>query len=114
MQKLKFGITKDGEQASKFVLTNKEGMEIEVSDFGALILAIRVADKAGAKVDVQLGYDTLEEYYDNDCGFGAYIGRNGNRVQGAEVTLDGVTYQLEKNDNDNNLHSGSNRSHTKF
>ena len=114
MEKLKFGITKDGEQASKFILTNKEGMEIEVSDFGALILAIRVADKAGEKVDVQLGYDTLEEYYDNDCGFGAYIGRNGNRIQGAEVTLDGITYKLEKNDNDNNLHSGSNRSHTKF
>ena len=63
MQKLEFGLTHDGEKASKYVLVNKEGMEIEVSDFGALILAIRVADKAGKKIDVQLGYDTLEEYY---------------------------------------------------
>ena len=114
MEKLIFGQTRNGEQASKFILTNKQGMEIELSDFGALILAIRVADKNGEKVDVQLGYDTLEEDYDNDCGFGAYIGRNGNRIQGAEVTLDGVTYQLENNDNGNNLHSGFNRSHTQF
>ena len=115
MQKLEFGLTHDGEKASKYVLVNKEGMEIEVSDFGALILAIRVADKAGKKIDVQLGYDTLEENYDNDCGFGAYIGRNGNRIEGAEVTLDGGSYKIEKNDNGcNNLHSGSNRSHTKF
>lgn len=114
MQKLKFGITHDGKEASKYVLTNQNGMEIEVSDFGALLVAIRTADKNGALVDVQLGYDTLEEYYDNDCGFGAYIGRNGNRIQGAEVTLDGVSYALDQNDNKNNLHSGFERSHTKF
>lgn len=114
MQKLTFGTTHDGQTASKYVLTNKQGMEIEVSDFGALLVAIKTPDQNGKLVDVQLGYDTLEEYYDNDCGFGAFIGRNGNRIQGAEVTLDGVSYALDKNDNGNNLHSGFDRSHTKF
>ena len=60
-------------------------------------------------------YDTLEEYYDNSCGFGAYVGRNANRIGGAKVVIDNVTYALEANSKDiNNLHSGNNRSHYQF
>ena len=114
MKKVPFGVTKDGKEASRYILKNAAGMQIELSDFGAHILSVLVPDKTGQMRDVVLGYDTLEEYYDNDCGFGAYIGRNGNRIQGANVTLDGVLYQLEANDNGNNLHSGSDRSHYKF
>lgn len=114
MEKLAFGITKDGEKATKYILKNAAGMEVEVSDFGALILAIRVPDKAAEKRDVALGFDTLEEYYDISTGFGAYVGRNGNRIEGARVTIDGVEYQLDMNDNSNNLHSGNDRSHCKF
>lgn len=114
MRKEAFGTTKNMENASKYTLRNQTGMEVELSDFGALVLAIRVPDKDGEMRDVILGYDTLEEYYDNDCGFGAYIGRNGNRIQGACVTLDGVEYKLDKNNGENNLHSGCNRSHYQF
>ncbi len=115
MRKEDFGITGKGEQASKYIFTNGKGTEVELSDFGACILAIRIPDKNGDKQDVIMGYDTMEAYYDNDCGFGAYIGRNANRIQGACVVLDGVEYKLEVNDQDsNNLHSGSNRSHYQF
>lgn len=106
-----FGLTKDGKEVKRYLLAAKSGMEVEVTDFGACILAIRVPDENAIKRDVVLGYDTLEEYYDNACGFGAYIGRSSNRIGGAEVTLDGVTYELENNNKGNNLHSGSNRSH---
>ncbi len=108
-----WGVTRDGEQASRYILTNRNGMEVELSDFGALILAIRLPVKGDLR-DVVLGYDTLEEYYANGAGFGAYIGRNGNRIGGARVTIEGVTYELEKNNNENNLHSGSDRSCYKF
>ena len=114
MKKEAFGITKNGEKASKYILDRGTGMEVVISDFGALLLSILVEDRLGGKRDVLLGYDTLEEYYRNNCGFGAYIGRNANRIQGACVTLEGVEYQLEANDNGNNLHSGSNRSHYQF
>ena len=114
MKKKYFGTTKDNEQASRYILKNKQGMEIAISDFGALLLAIRMKDKNAEIQDVILGYDSMEEYYNNDCGFGAYIGRNGNRIQGASVVLDGVEYLLEKNDNGNNLHSGRKRSHYQF
>lgn len=109
-----WGRTRDGQIASSYLLRNSNGMEVEVSDFGASILAIRIPDDMGEKRDVLLGYDTLEEYYDNACGFGAYIGRNANRIGNAEVTIDGVSYQLEANSHGNNLHSGSNRSHYQF
>ena len=114
MKKTNFGITRNGEQASKYILTNKAGIEVELSDFGAQFLAIRIPDRLGEKRDILLGYDTLEEYYDNSCGFGAYIGRNGNRIGNACVTIEGVEYQLEANNHGNNLHSGSNRSHYQF
>lgn len=115
MRKVDFGTTRNGEQASKYIFTNAAGVEVELSDFGAHILAIRVPDRNGKKRDVTLGYDTMDEYYDNGRAFGAYVGRNANRIQGASVTLDGVEYKLEVNDNgSNNLHSGSNRSHYHF
>ncbi|MBQ8815741.1 MAG: galactose mutarotase [Lachnospiraceae bacterium] len=114
MKRVDFGTTKTGEKCSKYIFANAAGLEVEFSDFGALILALRVPDRNGDSKDVILGYDTMAEYYDNDCGFGAYIGRNGNRIGGACVTLDGVEYSLETNDNGNNLHSGSNRSHYQF
>lgn len=114
MKQTEFGITHNGEKASRYLLCNKSGTELELSDFGALILALRTADREGIKRDVILGYDTLEEYYDNDCGFGAYIGRNGNRIQGASVTIEGVEYTLDQNNYGNNLHSGKNRSHYQF
>ena len=39
---------------------------------------------------------------------------NANRIAGAEVTIEGTKYLLDKNDNQNNLHSGFNRSHHKL
>lgn len=108
-----WGETKDNETASRYLLTNQNGMEVELSDFGALILAIRLPVN-GVQRDVVLGYDTLQEYYNNGAGFGAYVGRNANRIANAEVTIDGVRYALEPNDNGNNLHSGSVRSHYCF
>lgn len=112
MKESLFGYTKEGKMTKKYLLSNKNGMEVELTDFGASILTLRVPDKDGKPVDVMLGYDTLEQYYDNSCGFGAYIGRNANRIGEARVTLDGVTYELEANQRGiNNLHSGNNRSH---
>lgn len=106
-----FGLTKEGKETKRYLLAGKSGLEVEVTNFGACILGIRVPDESGIKRDIMLGFDTLEEYCDNNSGFGAYIGRNANRIGGAKVTLGGMTYELEANNKGNNLHSGSNRSH---
>ena len=42
-----FGITKEGEKAHRFLLTNNRGMCVELSDFGALVLSVYVLDRHG-------------------------------------------------------------------
>lgn len=102
-----FGKTKEGNEVKKYILTNKGGMEVSVIDLGATIVSVKVADADGKVRDVVLGYDDPVDYQENTCYFGAVIGRNANRINQARITLDGVAYPLEANDNENNLHSGS-------
>ena len=80
---------------------------MEVSDFGATLYSLLVPDREGNLCDVVLGYDSPEGYMGpSGTGFGATIGRNGNRIGNATFTLNGKTYILDKNNGANNLHSG--------
>lgn len=102
-----FGTTASGEKAYLYLMKNRKGMELVVSDFGAVIQKILVPDRDGHPVDVVLGFDALADYdSDHNNTFGAFVGRNANRIGGAVFTLNGKTYQLAKNDGENNLHSG--------
>lgn len=104
-----FGTTKSGQEARIYRFQNPMGMELTVTDFGATLLGLKVPDKTGRLVDVILGYDCLAAYEGiSGTYFGATVGRNANRIGGASFTLGGKTYHLEKNDGNNNLHSGSN------
>ncbi len=107
-----FGTGRNGEPATLYTFENKNGMIMEVSDFGATLYSVLVPDKEGNLCDVVLGCDAPEEYIRVNTGFGATIGRNGNRIGNAAFVLNGKTYQLEKNDNGaNNLHSGTDYYH---
>ena len=102
-----FGMGKNGEAATLYTFENKNGMVMEVTDFGATLYALIVPDKDGNPCDVVLGYDDPQGYMGpSGTGFGATIGRNGNRIANASFTLNGKTYELDKNNNGNNLHSG--------
>lgn len=103
----KFGVTKNGEEVTLYALTNKNGMKAEFIDYGANIVSLYVPDKNGKLDDVVLGFDDVAGYEVNGCFFGALIGRHGNRIGGARFELNGVTYELEKNDGENNLHGGT-------
>lgn len=107
----KFGKTKDGHSVEKYTLKNANGMEVDLITLGATLQAIRVPDKEGNVRDVLLGYDTVEQYENVNGYLGAVIGRNGNRIAHAKLTIDGTEYVLEANDNENNLHSGTHGFH---
>ena len=92
--------------ATMYTFENKNGMVMEVTDFGAVLYSLMVPDKDGNLVDVNLGYATPEAYAKETSGFGATIGRNGNRIGKAKFTLNGKVYELAQNNNGNNLHSG--------
>lgn len=106
MYKESFGTGRHGEAVSVYTLENKTGMKARVTDYGATLVSIIVPDKNGNMQDVLLGYDNVTGYENHTCYFGAVIGRNGNRIANAQLTIDGVSYKLDANDNENNLHSG--------
>ncbi len=103
----KFGSNKKGESANLYIFENQNGMEMHVSDFGATLQALIVPDKNGTKRDVVLGYDDPSGY-EGPAGtfFGATVGRNANRIGNASFEYEGIRYQLDKNNGNNNLHSG--------
>ncbi len=103
-----FGMTKDGKQASLFVLENKNHMKVSMTDFGATLVQVLVPDDNGQLHDVVLGYDDVNGYEEGTYFFGATVGRIANRIQGASFELNGIRYELEKNDGNNSLHSGTN------
>jgi aldose 1-epimerase len=103
-----FGKDKSGSPLHLYTIENGNGMTVSVSDIGATLVSVKVPDKDGKRIDVVLGYDSAEGYYENNCFFGAVIGRSGNRIAGGRFTIDGREYQLDINDNENNLHSGLN------
>ena len=102
-----FGSTSKKEEAVLYTLTNENGMSASITNYGAALVKLNVPDKEGNLRDVVLGYDDVTGYEKGGGSFGAPVGRNANRIGGA-VTIQDKTYELEKNDNGNNLHSGTN------
>lgn len=101
-----FGALPDGEAVTLYTLTNGNGMEMRVIDYGAIILSLTAPDVHGRFDDVTLGYDALSNYLDETPYFGALIGRYGNRIGGGRFELDGEIYELAKNNGPNHLHGG--------
>ena len=105
IQKTLFG--RIGEQdVYKFTLTS-EKLEVAVIEYGARIMTLYTKDRNGNPRNMVLGLDTLEEYIANTTFFGAAIGRHSNRIEDAQFSINDVTYDLEKNEGNNNLHSGT-------
>ena len=101
-------VTKEpfGNDYTMYTITNANGMQVKLTDLGGTIVSILVEDKNETIQDIVLGYDTPEEYLANGGYFGAWVGRSGNRIDKAQFSLNGKTYHLPVNDNENNLHSG--------
>lgn len=105
MKKELYGITKDGKEVHLYTVVNKNGMEMTVMDFGAILVNVLVADKDGNKRDVVLACDNLETFQENGSYFGSTVAPLANRIAKAEAPIDGVVYKLEVNDGENNLHT---------
>jgi aldose 1-epimerase len=102
-----FGKTPDGKEILLYVLTNKEGLEAAVSNFGGDLVSLKVPDRSGKLGDIVLGYDTLDGYVNDKNFFGGTIGRYGNRIAQGKFSVNGVTYTLVRNNGENHLHGGS-------
>ncbi len=96
----------DGRRTGLYALTNANGMEVTVTDFGGRIVSVMVPDRAGELRDVVLGFDNIDDYIHVPSDFGAAIGRYANRIGQGRFTLDGKVYELPKNNFGHCLHGG--------
>ncbi len=101
-----FGKTKLGEDVYIYSLSNNNGITVSICEFGGAVVNLFVPDRVGNIADVVCGYDSLLSYEESDGYQGALIGRWGNRIGNAKFVLNGVEYNLFKNDGNNHLHGG--------
>jgi len=106
VEKTPYGKLPDGRQADLFTLTNSAGMKARLTNYGAITISLEVPDRDGKTADVTLGYDTLEGWLGSTSYFGATVGRYANRIAKGKFTLDGKTYTLATNNDENHLHGG--------
>ncbi|WP_160724401.1 aldose epimerase family protein [Bacillus sp. USDA818B3_A] len=90
-----------------FTLVNDNGMELTCINYGCIITKMNVPDKNGNFENIVLGYDTLDEYVKGSCFFGTIVGRVAGRIESGAFELNGKTYTLAKNENNNHLHGGN-------
>jgi len=101
-----FGKTPEGAEVQLFRLTNSNGVEVAITNYGGIVVSLKVPDRAGKLADVVLGFDTLEGYLKGHPYFGALVGRYGNRIAKGRFKLNGVEYKLAQNNGENALHGG--------
>jgi aldose 1-epimerase len=106
IQRSTFGKTADGQTIELYTLTNRQGMQAAITNYGGRVVSIRVPDRNGKLADVVLGFDDLQGYLGNNPFFGAIVGRYANRIAKAQFRLDGVEYKLAANNGPNSLHGG--------
>ena len=92
-----YGTLPCGRTAHLFTLTNRHGVRVRVSDFGALLISVETPDRNGRTAEITLGYDHLNQWIADTYYLGATVGRFGNRIANGRFTLDGKSYQLATN-----------------
>jgi aldose 1-epimerase len=98
--------TVDGKKVFLFTLTNQNGTEVKISNYGGTVTSWITKDKNGKASSIVVGFDKLQDYLQKPPYFGATIGRYGNRIGNAQFSIDGKVYKLAANNGKNHLHGG--------
>lgn len=106
VERTAFGALPDGTAVDLYTLTNANGMEVRVTNYGGIITTLKTPDRDGKLGDITLGYDSLDGYLKSSPYYGAIVGRYANRIGNAQFKLDSHTYKLPANDGPNTLHGG--------
>lgn len=96
----------DGKKVYLYTLTNKNGAQVKISNYGGTITSWVTPDSKGNKSSIVLGFNELKGYLAHPPYFGATVGRYGNRIAKGRFTLNGKTYKLAVNNKANALHGG--------
>jgi len=94
-------------------LINTKNTLVKIFNYGTIINKFIITNARGEQQDIVLGFDKFEDYinptYLKDYSYlGAIIGRYANRIKNGAFNVDGIEYQLPKNDGEDCLHGGIN------
>ena len=101
-----FGNTAEGTSVELFTLKNSKGVEAEITNYGGIVVSLKVPDRNHRLDDVVLGFADLDSYRRKHPYFGALVGRYANRIAKGAFALEGKTYKLAVNNGENSLHGG--------
>ncbi|GAA5509815.1 aldose 1-epimerase [Novipirellula caenicola] len=102
----RFGTTPDGDEVTRFTLTNSHGNSVSVMNWGATLLDVKVPDSQGNVENVNWAFSELEPYLSGHPYFGSTVGRFCNRIGNGKFTIDGQDYQVTLNHGKHTLHGG--------
>jgi len=106
-----FGLLPNGEEVFCYNLSNKSGVEVEIINYGAVITSLKIPISKMKKVDVVLGFDSLDKYINSynlpsAPYIGAIVGRYAGRINNATFVLNNKKVELTKNNGSHSLHGG--------
>ena len=87
-------------------IRNAAGSHIGLIPVGARLVEAHFPDRDGNLADVVVGFDTIEDYLDNDTYAGSIAGRYANRITDGRFSLHGRSIELERNEGRNHIHGG--------
>jgi aldose 1-epimerase len=102
-----FGTTKRGKTVHAIPLRAGD-LSLTLLTYGARLQDLRLA---GVEHGLTIGTDKVADYEGPMVYHGAIVGPVANRISTARVRLDGMMYELERNDGAAYLHSGSEGAH---
>jgi len=100
-----FGRLESGESVKRITIENDE-CSVSILDLGAIIQSFCIKAPSGVR-DVVVGSPTISGYIQGYGHMGEVVAPYANRIKDAKFTFQGKEYVLDKNNNGNNLHSGT-------
>lgn len=97
----------NGDSTHLYVLSNSNGAEVGITNYGGRVVSLLIPDKNKKLLDVVLGFDNIQDYHTKPNSFGATMGRVTNRIANGTFLLDGNTIKIDKNNGQHAIHGGS-------
>lgn len=97
----RFDSIMDGKQTGLFTITNQQGMEACITNYGARLVSLMWQGR-----DCVTGFDNVGDYRRFRQNYGATVGRYVGRIKGARFMLDGQEHRLQENGKGVTSHGG--------
>lgn len=105
----------DDQNVQHYFINNNKGTKVGICNYGARITHFVVLNSLEQLIDIVLGFNDIQSYLNaSERYHGVTVGPFANRIGNANFQLENKTYQLEANNGNHTLHSGSAGFHDKI